>query len=213
MYWLGRYTERVYTTLKAFYDYYDKMIDRDPDIYQKLCTRLDIPNIYQGADDFIHNFLFDQNNPDSVYLSLNRAMDNGIMLRNEITSESLAYIQLALDMYGASSTSDVPTMALLPVQDYLLAFWGSLDDNASSQRCRDIIKCGKYIERLDLYYRLYYPADKIEKELCKLLNRLPRTGMAYQEDLLEELLAVCRDPERPKGWRMQCAYQLYNLIS
>ena len=45
MYWLGRYTERVYTTLKAFYDYYDKMIDRDPNIYIKLCDRLDIPII------------------------------------------------------------------------------------------------------------------------------------------------------------------------
>lgn len=212
MYWLGRYTERVYTTLKAFYDYYDKMIDRDPNIYIKLCDRLDIPNIYENPDEFIHNFLFDQSNPDSVYLSLNHAMDNGIMLRNEITSETLAYIQMALDLYGASTSSDVPTMALLPVQDYLLAFWGSLDDNARDQRCRDIIKCGKYIERLDLYYRLYYPADKIEKELCKLINRLPRTGMPYQPQLMDELVSVCRDPNRQKGWRMQCAHKLYHLI-
>lgn len=212
MYWLGRYTERVYTTIRAFYNCYDSMIDRDPNIYQKLCTRLDIPNIYKDAEDFIHSFLFDRNNPDSVYLSLNRAMDNGIMLRNELTSETLAYIQMALDIYGASVTSDVPTMALLPVQDYLLAFWGSLDDNASDQRCRSIIKCGKYVERLDLYYRLSYSADQIEKELCKLINRLPRTGIPYESEILDELVTVCRDPNPPKGWRMQCAYKLYRLI-
>ena len=114
LFWLGRYTERVYTTLKAFYNYYDQMIDRQADAYKNLCERLDIPNIYQSETDFIHRFLFDKDDPNSIFTSLNRSYDNGIILRNEITSDSLAYIQMSLDIYAASSHSDVPTMALLP---------------------------------------------------------------------------------------------------
>lgn len=36
LYWLGRYTERVYTTLDLFAQVFDEMIDGDPKAYQKL---------------------------------------------------------------------------------------------------------------------------------------------------------------------------------
>ena len=172
LYWLGRYTERVYTTLKVFYNYYDTMIDRNENAYITLCEQLDIPNIYTSEQDFIYRFLFDKNDPNSILTSLNRSYDNGIVLRNEISSDSLAYIQMALDIYTASSTSDVPTMALLPVQDYILAFWASIDDNVLDQRARSIIKCGRYLERLDLYLRLDFPEQTIERTLCKMIPRI-----------------------------------------
>ena len=46
LYWLGRYTERVYTTLNIFNKCFDRMLDSDENAYQNLCCRLDIPNIY-----------------------------------------------------------------------------------------------------------------------------------------------------------------------
>ena len=45
LFWLGRYTERVFTTLKTFDRYFDVMLDQEPDIYQKFCRRLAIPDI------------------------------------------------------------------------------------------------------------------------------------------------------------------------
>ena len=45
LYWLGRYTERVYTTLRVFFHIYDKMIEQPEGIYAKYCERLNIPNI------------------------------------------------------------------------------------------------------------------------------------------------------------------------
>lgn len=214
LYWLGRYTERVYTTLKAFYNYYDQMIDRQADAYKNLCERLDIPNIYESEADFIHRFLFDKDDPNSIFTSLNRSYDNGIVLRNEITSDSLAYIQMSLDIYAASSHSDVPTMALLPVQDYLLAFWASIDDNVVDQRARSIIKCGRYVERLDLYLRLSFPTSAIERALCKMTPRLKQSGIAYDEEILDCLHARVREEMmHVPGWRRECVRQLMQLIT
>lgn len=214
LYWLGRYTERVYTTLKVFYNYYDAMIDRNENAYITLCEQLDIPNIYTSEQDFIYRFLFDKNDPNSILTSLNRSYDNGIVLRNEISSDSLAYIQMALDIYTASSTSDVPTMALLPVQDYILAFWASIDDNVLDQRARSIIKCGRYLERLDLYLRLDFPEQTIERTLCKMIPRLKQSGMHYDQEVLDTIYARSRQKMlQTDGWKKQCARHLLTLIT
>lgn len=214
LFWLGRYTERVYTTLKAFYNYYDEMIDHEANAYKKLCDALDVPDIYENQSDFIHRFLFDKDNPDSIFTSLNHSYDNGIMLRNEITSDTLAYIQMSLDIYAASSQSDVPTMALLPVQDYLLAFWGSVDDNVHDQRCRNIIKCGRYLERLDLYLRLGFPTEDIDRALCKMAPRLKQSDITFDEDVLDCLFARVHEKSlHIPGWRRECARSLMTLIT
>ena len=46
LYWLGRYTERVYTTLRIFYRSFDTMIDEITDSYREFCEMVDIPDIY-----------------------------------------------------------------------------------------------------------------------------------------------------------------------
>ena len=36
LFWLGRYAERVLTTLVAFFDFYDEMIDGDEKAYSRI---------------------------------------------------------------------------------------------------------------------------------------------------------------------------------
>ena len=45
LYWLGRYTERVYTTVRMYIKSFDTMIDKLADIYDEFCDMIDIPNI------------------------------------------------------------------------------------------------------------------------------------------------------------------------
>ena len=45
LYWLGRYTERVYTTLRVYFQSFDTMIDEKADSYQKFCESVEIPTI------------------------------------------------------------------------------------------------------------------------------------------------------------------------
>lgn len=96
LYWLGRYTERVYSTIRMYFQSYDTMIDQSEDGYIDFCTSIDIPNIYTSREDFFKRYPFDETNPDSIISNLNRAYDNAIVLRENISSETLSYIQLAI---------------------------------------------------------------------------------------------------------------------
>ena len=98
LYWLGRYVERVFSTVRIFNQSLDRMIDQDGEDYVAFCKRLSIPSdIYRDAADFEVKYLFDATNPDSIYSNLSRAYDNAIVLRNFITTETMAFIKLALD--------------------------------------------------------------------------------------------------------------------
>lgn len=64
LYWLGRYYERLATTLGYLWDWYDVMIDGEID-YPDFCRKLSIDCCYKDDKDFMHNYVFDKNNPDS----------------------------------------------------------------------------------------------------------------------------------------------------
>lgn len=185
MYWLGRYTERVFTTLQAYIIYFDKMIDKGEIVYQQFCNALAIPDVYGSQEGFFENYVFDVADPNSVVSSLNRAFDNAVVLRNEISSESLSYIHLAMDRLDAARTSRERLLELLQVLDYLYAFWGSVDDCADSEMCRNLMKIGRYQERLDLYVRLRYSMAETERAYCKLRTRVEKSGLPYRAEQLD----------------------------
>ncbi len=60
LYWLGRYTERVFTTLDSFFNYFDLMIDVDKNSYVKYLEKIGAPNIYTDDNDFFDRYLFRQ---------------------------------------------------------------------------------------------------------------------------------------------------------
>lgn len=190
LYWIGRYTERVFTTLVTFFDYYDQMIDTDFNAYQEYCNMIAIPDIYGDRATFSKRYLFDPYDPNSVYSNLKRAYDNAIVIRDEITSYTLAYIQLALDHLQAASGSMAPHYDLQQVIDDLHAFWGCADDRVDDEEARNIMKCGKYLERLDLYIRLGYPDRDIERACRKFINRLDKVHLKYHENCRKTLREI-----------------------
>lgn len=187
LFWLGRYTERVYTTVKLFSESYDLLIDGSEDGYKAFCLSLEIPDIYKDKEDFILRYSMDKSNPDSIFSNLVRAFDNAILLRDEITSDALAYIQLALGEMNKASLSSSPLMELQGVEDNILAFWGMTDDIIEDENVRNLIKCGKRIERLDLYARLHKDRASLLREIRRLKVRLTRTSIAYDQQLVNEV--------------------------
>jgi len=191
LYWLGRYSERVYTTIRLYFQSYDQLIDNIGETYSSFCSMLEIPNIYQNKADFIKRYPFDKTDTNSIYSNLLRAYDNAIVLREEIGSETLSYIQLALYDMSKASNSEAPLMELQSVVDNLLAFWGIADDWIDSEVTRNIIKAGKRLERLDLYARLKLERKEMIRELHRLKPRLERSGIPYSRErfaLLEDLV-------------------------
>lgn len=174
LFWLGRYAERALTSIKSFSKYFDSSIDSDLYNYKTYCNLVGITSECYTKENFVEKYLFDASNPDSIYSNLFRAFENAVVLRDLIGSETLAYIQMALDRLGNYDKDISPLLQTQEVIDYLYAFWGTADDYVESEMSRTIMKCGRYVERVDLYIRLSYSDNEIEKELRKLNRRLMR---------------------------------------
>lgn len=195
LFWLGRYTERVYTTIRLFSNKVDEMLDGQPGSYAQFCLDLDIPNIYSSDEDFQKKYAFDKENENSIFSNLNRAYDNAIVLREAIGSETLSYIQLAIYEMNKAEHSVAPLLELQKVQDNILAFWGVADDLIASENVRNIIKVGKRVERIDLYARLKQPKNNMVREIQRLAGRIDRCSVKYDRDHLQDLKRLASEPE------------------
>lgn len=187
LYWLGRYAERVYTTVRIYFKSFDSMIDEFADSYHEFCKMIDIPDIYKDKDDFMTSYPFDEKNPDSIISNLNRAYDNAIVLRENIGSESLSYIQLAIYEMNKAKNSDAPLIEMQQIIDDILAFWGIVDDQIEDNNIRNIIKSGKRIERIDIYARLGVGRDELLKEVHRMVPRVEKSGINYDRDKLASI--------------------------
>lgn len=190
LYWLGRYSERVYTTIRLYAKCYDDMIDDIGENYADFCRMLEIPNIYKDKEDFNQRYGFDESDPNSILSNLIRAYDNAVVLREEIGSETLSYIQLAIYAINKAKISQAPLLELQNVEDNILAFWGIADDFIESETIRNIIRTGKRVERIDLYARLKLSIKELKSELCRMHTRLVSSGMHYNEACLDRLIAL-----------------------
>jgi len=194
LYWLGRYIERAYTTLNTFFDYHDKSLDKDKNAYREFLDNLEIEDKYGDHSKFIQGYLYDDKDSSSIISTLGFAYDNALVSRNVIGSEALAYVQLAMDSFRSSRNSEKLRLSLMPVIDYLLAFWGSIEDKITNLEARSIIRCGKLVERLDLYFRFSYDHILINSEyekLCRVISHV-RHGFCRTQHLavLVDVLAT-----------------------
>ena len=211
--WLGRYTERTFTICRTLSRYYDEMIDRDEFAYRGFLDCLGLPYIYGSRDAFIKTYIFDPGDPNSLVSQLTRALDNAVVMREELTSDTLCYIQMALDTLREGERDSAHMLTLQQVEDDLFAFWGSADDNVVSEECRTLMKCGKYVERLDLSVRLGYPFRDVEKELSKLLNRLSKVRFAYDETAAKRIIGLTADEESYKANRQEILNLLCRVLA
>ncbi|MCI5588062.1 MAG: alpha-E domain-containing protein [Lachnospiraceae bacterium] len=185
--WLGRYSERVYTTIRLFFMAYDSFIDDLNITYEELCRQLDIPDVYGSKKEFCKKYAFDEKDVNSIFSNLNRAYDNAIVLREELGTETLSYIQLAIYDMNKAKISKAPLIELQKVKDNILAFWGIADDVISSDKVRNIIKTGKRIERVDMYARLKRPREDLKREVDRLAPRIANSGLDYDKDKIENI--------------------------
>ena len=177
LFWLGRYYERVATTLAYFWSWYDRLIDGEPPDYAAFCSALEIRCEYKTAEEFMQGYVFDGENPESLRSAADAMLGNGMMLRETIGSRTLAYLELAVNALASGSKSINPTLPLQLVIDYIMAFRGCYDDCIEDENVRNIIKCGAGVERLSLYLRLGWRLESVGAEIGKLMKRMERTSL------------------------------------
>lgn len=174
LYWLGRYTERVFTTIKRFFPFYDQVMDTDVDAFRPFARALDLPEDFADFDAFIQNFLYDESNPDSVHAAIKAAFNNAVILRPELGSDLLQYVELALtnivDASRSAGSSSEGLYKQRDITDDLLAFWGGIENSTVDQTLKSFIFIGKYVERIDLYTRFGLPKEQLLPPLRKLAS-------------------------------------------
>ena len=117
--------------------------------------------------------------------SVEAMLGNGMVLRETITSPTLAYLQMAHMALGMAESSEAPLVELQWVMDDIMAFRGSFDDSVEAETTRNITKVGSLVERISLMLRLDWQLPRLERELPKLLARLRRTDLAPEAEALE----------------------------
>lgn len=186
LFWLGRYSERVYGMVKGLMNFIDELIDSGEGIdYATICRQLGIPNIYENSEDFVHRYLFDRSDPASVASAAENMLGNGMVLRETLTTPTLAYLQMSVTALDLARESSSPAVALQWVLDDIMAFRGSCDDSLDDETTRNIVKTGGLVERLSLMLRLGWNSERLEKELGKLMNRIYKTGLPTDPAALE----------------------------
>lgn len=185
LFWLGRYTERVYTTVQIMMRKFDELIDREDIDYAGFCEQMGIPCPYESTGDFWKRYLFDPADPVSIYSSMDAALGNGTVLRETISTPTLAYLQMAQSAMDLAARSDSPAVELQWVLDDIMAFRGSFDDSVAEEPPRNIIKSGICVERISLILRLQWHEELLEREMQKMLNRLYKTDLPVDKNALD----------------------------
>lgn len=177
LFWLGRYEERVYTILHLLRKCYDKMIDGHPDDYASFWNKFHVENTYLSNEEFEFGMLYDENNPNSVLSAQIRAMDNAMVLRSCIMSESLSYLEMSkAKLLQCKNSNCINITNLQPITDWSLAFFGSVEQRIENHMATNLIQIGRNVEYIDMLLRFNYPLQRIRfafENLEKLLQDTP----------------------------------------
>ncbi|MBP3325381.1 MAG: alpha-E domain-containing protein [Coprococcus sp.] len=212
LFWLGRYSQRVYSTLRGFYNGYDEMLDRNDTAYAAYCEAMNIPDVYGSKEVFIEKYPYDTENPDSIISNLYRAYDNALVMRDYISSESLAFIQLALFDIKSSKGSDAPLITMQFIIDHLLAFWGCIDENVDDIETRNLIKLGKTVEELDIELRMKRESAAVKRCFDRMNTYMRHTDIAYNESEYYALAYEITRPDISYQKALENLMKIYDLI-
>lgn len=194
LYWLGRYSERVLTTLRIFMDVYDSRLDTTFDYYD-YCEKLDINNDFLSLADFCERYAFDGTYASSITASLTYANSNAMMLRETIGSDALAYIEMAQRAMLSARVSNSPVLQFQRVIDCIMAFKGTVVDTVFDRNARNIILCGYGVERLDIYLRLGVNQDRVLFECRRLAEALAYTDVECDTLQLQRITGDLCEPD------------------
>lgn len=198
LFWLGRYSARVDTTIRYLAKWYDSMLDGKVIDFQHFCQSLDIPCNYLSAYQFMRSYIFEKKNPDSVRSAAEAMLGNGMVLRETIGSNTLSYLQMTVYAMDKAAVTTNPWLGFQKVCDLLMAFAGRCDVYIDQQCIRDIIKCGASVERLSLSIAFDYPEKALLKDLQKLVAYTGRMVLPLPLD--EDALALLQAQEERLEW-------------
>ncbi len=186
--WLGRYEERVYITLHLLRKCHDKMIDGELEDYWPIWQKLDTTGAYQTIEEFTFGIMYDDTNPSTVMAAQTKAMDNAILLREDILSETLSYLEMSLALLKeCRKKQEKNVICLQPVIDWSLAFWGSAQQRLQNHKALYIMSIGRNVENMDMLLRFDYSYERVALAYDSLKRYCKQMPNIIDEDIEGEL--------------------------
>lgn len=196
LYWLGRYTERALLTSRVITECYDLMLDHEQQDYEPILLRLGFGESSYNKEDFLKKMISSTEKQNAIFYSLEKANENSMLLRDEIGSETTAYIQMVCNLIRKLFHDRCRISDLQKVIDMLLAFWGSVDDAIHDQETRSMIKAGKFTERLAFAQRMGEDSQVIDESRKRLLLYISQIDQDHEDSQeLQEMLENTENPE------------------
>ena len=188
LYWLGRYEERVYITLHLLRKCHDKMIDGELEDYLPIWRNLDTTGAYQTIEEFTLGIMYDDSNSSTVMTAQTKAMDNAILLREDILSETLSYLEMSPALLKeCKKKQEKNVICLQPVIDWSLAFWGSAQQRLQNHKALYIMSIGRNVENLDMQLRFDYSYERVALAYDSLKRYCKQMPNIVDEDIEGEL--------------------------
>lgn len=188
LFWLGRYEERVYITLHLLRKCHDKMIDGELEDYWPIWQKLDTAGAYQTIEEFTFGIMYDDTNPSTVMAAQTKAMDNAILLREDILSETLSYLEMSLALLKeCRKKQEKNVICLQPVIDWSLAFWGSAQQRLQNHKALYIMSIGRNVENMDMLLRFDYSYERVALAYDSLKRYCKQMPNIIDEDIEGEL--------------------------
>lgn len=188
LFWLGRYEERVYITLHLLRKCHDKMIDGELEDYWPIWQKLDTIGAYQTIEEFTFGIMYDDTNPSTVMAAQTKAMDNAILLREDILSETLSYLEMSLALLKeCRKKQEKNVICLQPVIDWSLAFWGSAQQRLQNHKALYIMSIGRNVENMDMLLRFDYSYERVALAYDSLKRYCKQMPNIIDEDIEGEL--------------------------
>lgn len=191
LFWLGRYTERGYLFLHLMRKAYDEVLDvpvGETPVYSDFLKRLDV--YVAGNIDTSYQIMDQLYNPETVSSlrsMIEYMMDNAIVLRTEIMTESFSYIEICRDLIRQKSAShDTNITNLQPITDALLSFWGSVQERVYG-RARTMLLIGKLVEHIDMNVRFDYKYYRIKEAMFALEKYIAEEPELVDKVMLSKL--------------------------
>lgn len=185
LYWLGRYAERGYHLLHLMRKAYDEVIDMSDEekTYSEFLTKIGgYVSLNMTTSEQMMALIYDPQNTTSLYNIIERMMDNAIVLRSYISSESFSYIEMCRDFLKLKSESgEMNITELQPITDWILAFWGSVRERMNEYTYA-LLEIGRLVEHLDMNMRFDYQHSRVDAVWMRLKRYLASEPQLFNRE-------------------------------
>lgn len=155
LYWLGRYLERIESTLLEVVTTFDTIIDVDKAAGKKLFKRLEVDIKYKNANEFLYEGIFGEHSS-NIYTLIGYVRENAIISRAYIDTNAFGSIVDMSELLKQANNDhmNIDCSFLEKLSSQISEIWGELSRKQDRNTSDYFIRLGKLVEKVDIHLRL-----------------------------------------------------------